>query len=82
MKFLYDTEILALNTDVHSARPHVHSITIQPKGENAQTFSADSHVLALGSYSVALMKPLHIHLPIFPAKGYSATYQINPAPRI
>ncbi|MEJ6070003.1 FAD-dependent oxidoreductase, partial [Psychrobacter sp. 16-Bac2893] len=41
-------------------------------------FSADSHVLALGSHSVALMKPLSMHLPIFPAKGYSATYQINP----
>lgn len=78
VKFLYDTEVLALNADAHSARPHVHSMTIRPKGENAQTFSADSYVLALGSYSVALMKPLHIHLPIFPAKGYSATYQVNP----
>ena len=44
----------------------------------AQTFSADSYVLALGSYSVLLMKPLNIHLPIFPAKGYSATYEVNP----
>lgn len=78
VKFLYDTEVLALNADAHSARPHVHSMTIRPKGENAQTFSADSYVLALGSYSVALMKPLHIHLPIFPAKGYSATYRVNP----
>ena len=78
VQFLYDTEILALNADVHSTQPHVHSITIRPKGENAQTFSADSQVLALGSYSVALMTPLDIHLPIFPAKGYSATYQVNP----
>ena len=78
VNFLYDTHILAVNADAHSARPHVHSITIQPKGENAQTFSADSYVLALGSYSVSLMKPLHVQLPIFPAKGYSATYQINP----
>jgi D-amino-acid dehydrogenase len=78
VQFLYDTDILALNADAHSARPHVHSMTIRPKGENAQTFSADNYVLALGSYSVSLMKPLHVHLPIFPAKGYSATYQINP----
>ncbi len=78
VKFLYDTEILAINMDADSARPHVHSITIRPNGENAQTFSADSHVLALGSHSVALMKPLSMHLPIFPVKGYSATYQINP----
>ena len=78
VQFLYDTEILALNADTDSTNPHIHSITIRPKGENAQTFSADSHVLALGSYSVALMKTLNMHLPIFPAKGYSATYQINP----
>ncbi|MFZ2553785.1 D-amino acid dehydrogenase [Psychrobacter sp. BF1] len=76
--FLYNTDILALNSDAHSSRPHIHSITIRPKGENAQTFSADSHVIALGCYSVALLKPLAVHLPIFPAKGYSATYQVNP----
>ena len=78
VSFLYDTDIVALNTDAHSPRPHVHSITIRPAGENAQTFSADSFVIALGSYSVPLTKPLNIDLPIFPAKGYSATYRVNP----
>ncbi|MGP4787835.1 D-amino acid dehydrogenase [Psychrobacter sp. 1Y11] len=78
VNFLYDTEILALNADAHSNHPHVHSITVRPAGENAQTFSADSFVIALGSYSVPLLKPLDIHLPIFPAKGYSATYRVNP----
>lgn len=78
VNFLYDTEILALNADAHSQRPYVHSITIRPAGENAQTFSADSFVIALGSYSASLSKPLNIDLPIFPAKGYSATYRVNP----
>ncbi|MBO1530471.1 D-amino acid dehydrogenase [Psychrobacter sp. F1192] len=78
VQFLYDTEVLALNADAHSTHPHIHSMTIRPAGENAQTFSADSYVLALGSYSAALTKPLAVHLPIFPAKGYSATYQVNP----
>ena len=78
VRFMYNTTVLALNADAHSSHPHVHSITIRPAGENAQTFSADSHVLALGSYSVLLVKPLDIHLPIFPAKGYSATYRVNP----
>lgn len=78
VQFLYDTEILALNIDAHSTHPHVHSITIRPTGENAQTFSADSHVIALGCQSVALVQPLNIQLPIFPAKGYSATYKVNP----
>ncbi len=76
--FLYNTDILALNTDAHSSSPHVHSITIRPAGENAQTFSADSFVIALGCYSALLVKPLGIELPIFPAKGYSATYRVNP----
>lgn len=78
VQFSYDTEILALNTDAHANHPHVHSITIRPSGENAQTFSADSFVVALGCYSALLVKPLGIDLPIFPAKGYSATYRVNP----
>ena len=78
VQFLYDTEIVAINKDTDSNTPRVHSLTIRPKGENAQSFCADSYVLALGSYSPALVAPLDIQLPIFPAKGYSATYQVNP----
>ena len=78
VKFLYNTEVLALNTDAHSTCPHIHSMTLRPAGENAQTFSADHYVIALGCHSVPLVKPLNIHLPIFPAKGYSATYKVNP----
>jgi D-amino-acid dehydrogenase len=38
-----------------------------------QTLKADAYVLALGSYSPLLLKPLGIRLPVYPAKGYSAT---------
>lgn len=38
--------------------------------------TADAYVLALGSYSPLLLKPLDIHLPVYPAKGYSATLQL------
>ncbi|MHA1597225.1 MAG: D-amino acid dehydrogenase [Alphaproteobacteria bacterium] len=37
---------------------------------------ADATVLALGSYSPLLVKPLGIRLPIYPAKGYSVTLPI------
>lgn len=37
---------------------------------------ADAFVVALGSFSVPLLKPLGIDLLIYPGKGYSATYQI------
>jgi D-amino-acid dehydrogenase len=46
--------------------------------------SADRYVLALGSYSPALLKPLGIEAPVYPLKGYSLTVPIlNPdmAPR-
>ncbi|WP_227431273.1 D-amino acid dehydrogenase [Psychrobacter sp. I-STPA6b] len=82
VKFLYDTDIVSLNlkssTKDGSNTPHIDHITIKPNHEKSESFSADSYVMALGSYSVQLAKPLGIHLPIFPAKGYSATYQVNP----
>lgn len=37
---------------------------------------ADAYVVALGSYSPLLVKPLGVELPVYPAKGYSATLQL------
>ena len=43
-------------------------------GQNgAELLTADAYVVALGSYSPLLTKPLGISLPVYPAKGYSAT---------
>ena len=41
--------------------------------DGRELLTADAYVVALGSYSPLLLKPLGIDLPIFPAKGYSAT---------
>ena len=41
--------------------------------KTSDLLTADAYVLALGSYSPLLLKPLGISLPIYPAKGYSAT---------
>ncbi len=38
-----------------------------------ETLVADAYVVALGSYSPRLVRPLGIRLPVYPAKGYSAT---------
>ena len=41
---------------------------------------ADRYVLALGSYSPQMLKPLGIRVPVYPLKGYSLTVPIgNPA---
>lgn len=40
---------------------------------NGERMQADAYVVACGSFSNALLNPLDIRLPIYPAKGYSAT---------
>lgn len=43
---------------------------------DGELLTADAYVVALGSYSPRLLRPLGIHLPIYPAKGYSATFPL------
>jgi D-amino-acid dehydrogenase len=40
-------------------------------------FTADSYVVALGSYSPLLVKQIGIDLPVYPVKGYSLTIDIR-----
>ncbi len=40
------------------------------------TLTADSYVVALGSYSPALLKAAGIDLPVYPVKGYSITMPV------
>lgn len=46
---------------------------------DAGRITADAFVLALGSYSPALARPLGISLPVYPVKGYSITVPITDA---
>ena len=47
-------------------------------GERAELLTADAYVVALGSYSPQLLRPLGIRIPVYPAKGYSATLTLAP----
>lgn len=44
---------------------------------DGKTEHADRYVLALGSYTPALLVPLGMHLPVYPLKGYSLTLPIT-----
>ena len=47
--------------------------------------TAERYVMALGSYSPQLLAPLGIRIPVYPAKGYSATVPVtgsNRAPTV
>jgi D-amino-acid dehydrogenase len=39
-------------------------------------FEADAYVVALGSYSPLLLRPLGLRIPVYPVKGYSVTLPI------
>jgi D-amino-acid dehydrogenase len=41
--------------------------------------TADAYVVAMGSYSPALLRPLNLQVPVYPVKGYSLTLPVTDA---
>ncbi len=68
VKFIYETTIKSV--DVTGGR--VAQVTTD-KG----VFTADQYVMALGSFSPLLLRPLGIDAPVYPVKGYSLTVPIT-----
>jgi D-amino-acid dehydrogenase len=54
----------------------VNSVTVRSGDDPVETVSADAYVVCLGSYTPILLAPLGLHVPVYPAKGYSATMPI------
>jgi len=48
---------------------------------SAGPLTADAYVLACGSYSPLLLRPLGITLPVYPVKGYSVTAELTDSAR-
>lgn len=69
VRFQYDTSIIRLST---------MSNKISGVMTNRGMFTANAYVAALGSYTVPMLAPLGIKLPIYPAKGYSVTLPVAP----
>jgi D-amino-acid dehydrogenase len=44
--------------------------------KNALQLTADAFVVACGSYTAPLLRSVGVHLPIYPGKGYSATFPL------
>jgi D-amino-acid dehydrogenase len=72
VKFLYGHEISRL---VRNGR------RIQGVEVGGNLLSADQYVLAMGSYSRDLLKPLELSIPVYPVKGYSLTVPLVDASR-
>jgi D-amino-acid dehydrogenase len=57
----------------------VRGVAVRDAEGREETLAADAYVLALGSYSPLLAGPIGLSLPIYPAKGYSATVPVTDA---
>lgn len=71
--FKYGCDINALNSDGKNAT----GVDITHRDGSRETLSAENYVLALGSYSPALLRPLGMKLPVYPVKGYSLTIPVH-----
>ncbi|MFZ6691691.1 D-amino acid dehydrogenase [Undibacterium sp. SXout20W] len=76
VKFEYNTSVTRLLSEGCGAEATITGVEIiDPQGRH-QVLHADAFVVAMGSFSQLLLKPLGIPLMIYPGKGYSATYPI------
>ncbi|MBV8622853.1 MAG: FAD-dependent oxidoreductase, partial [Herbaspirillum sp.] len=77
VEFRYSTSITRLITEGAGASARVTGVeVINPDGRH-EVLTADTFVVAMGSFSQQLVKPLGIDLLLYPGKGYSATYKVT-----
>ncbi len=64
-------------TALREAAGRIDHIEATDSDGRFQRLQADAYVLALGSTSPLLTRPLGIRLPVYPAKGYSVTLPVK-----
>ena len=73
VNFKYNTTVLR----IVSEGGRVSGVWVRNAEGREELLTADNYVLAMGSYSPMLAKPLGIDLLVYPAKGYSATLELE-----
>ena len=77
VEFAFNTSVTRLLVEGSGASATVVGVeAIDAEGRH-KVLRADAFVVAMGSFSTPLLKPLGIDLMIYPGKGYSATYRIR-----
>ncbi|WYX60297.1 D-amino acid dehydrogenase [Achromobacter xylosoxidans] len=72
VEFRYSTRVTRLITEAGA----VSGVElIEPDGRYG-ALAADAYVVAMGSFSPSLLRPLGIPCNVYPAKGYSATFPV------
>ncbi len=73
VEFRYNTTIRR----IECAGSEVSGAVVAQSERQEETLTADAYVVALGSYSSALLRGVGVDALIYPAKGYSATLPIT-----
>ena len=71
--FRWETTIEGLDAEGDTVR----GVRCSGAEDHKEVLAADAYVVALGSYSPFVLRPLGVACPIYPAKGYSATIAIG-----
>ena len=73
VQFLWNHDVLGLD----QAGGSITSARVRSQATGAeQALTADHFVVAMGSYTAPLLRTVGVSLPIYPGKGYSATFKI------
>ena len=75
--FQFNTTVTRLLSEGTGSSARVTGVEVIDAEGRHKVLRADAFVMAMGSFSVPLLKPLGIELMIYPGKGYSATYAIT-----
>lgn len=76
VQFQFNTTVTRLIREGAGSAARITAVEIIDAAGHHQTLQADAFVMAMGSFSTPMLKPLGIDLMIYPGKGYSATYPI------
>lgn len=70
--------VKAINTPAISLNLNEKKQVIRTQASETQAFelSADAYVVACGSFTAPLLRTVGVDVPIYPGKGYSATFKI------
>ncbi|QIM49350.1 D-amino acid dehydrogenase [Pusillimonas sp. DMV24BSW_D] len=75
VEFRFSTQINRLTADGGK----VTGVEVVDPDGTFHTITGDAYVAALGSFTPHLVSPLGVSCPVYPAKGYSATFKVvNP----
>jgi D-amino-acid dehydrogenase len=81
-EFVYEHDVVRLNQhqgaiDSIAVQARQSDILAGKASKDIRTLKADQFVIACGSYSAPLLRTVGVDLPIYPGKGYSASFKIK-----